>query len=47
MADTPIPPDLLAAQRRFTEATAALMAAPADLPVEERQALRQVERDAA
>jgi hypothetical protein len=46
MADTPIPDALLAAQRRFDEATATLMAAPADMPVEERHALRDAELDA-
>ncbi|MEE4541021.1 hypothetical protein V2S66_03435 [Streptomyces sp. V4-01] len=47
MTDTDIPQPLLDAQRAFDTAHATLMGAPADLPVEERQALRQVERDAA
>jgi hypothetical protein len=46
MADTPIPDVLLDAQRRFDAATAALMAAPNDMPVEERRALREAERAA-
>jgi hypothetical protein len=46
MADTPIPTVLLDAQRRFDGATAALMAAPRDLPDTGRQALRDAERDA-
>jgi hypothetical protein len=43
MADTDIPAPLLAAQRAFDGATAALMAAPKDMPVEERRALREAE----
>lgn len=43
MADTPIPAPLLDAQRRFDQATAALMAAPNDMPTEERRALREAE----
>jgi hypothetical protein len=41
MADTDIPAPLLAGQRAFDGATAALMAAPKDLPVEERRASQQ------
>jgi hypothetical protein len=46
MADTEIPAALLAAQRAFDRATAALMAAPEDMPVEERRALREAELSA-
>jgi hypothetical protein len=47
MADTAIPADLLAAQRAFDTAHAALMSAPEDLPDVDRQGLRVAEREAA
>jgi hypothetical protein len=46
MADTPIPDALLAAQRAFDQATAALMADTETVSVERRRELRQAERDA-
>jgi hypothetical protein len=46
MADTPIPADLLAAQRAFDAATATLMAETEAVSVERRRELRQAELDA-
>lgn len=48
MADTDTPPQqLVDAQRAFDAASATLLAAPKDLPADERQQLRDAEMSAA